>query len=414
MIESINFRNRISVSLLRTAQAALAEIPQKFYPSSKIITPQLQPQTAAGKPDRWLVDAELLRIAPKTRTSDVDVDVEFNPRQLLLAGNPRLANLVTEAIGDRWQTHLEDLQQLVPIADNPLFQSRWRAVKQINKLALASYLYRSQGVRINVNSLFDLQLQPIIEHQRQLLNILHIITLFNRIKQNPGIDILPRTFIFGDLGELESTEIATTEDVADTLPSRNLAILGLIKSLAKILATDPDVNGKLQVVYLPESAEMTNQLYAAADLTQQIATASMEDVDLSKLQAAINGVISIGSLGKTNYCLQQLVGEDNCFCFGLAIPEIALFKEYGYDPYNYYKYYPALRQTIDYLLAGYYTPDDPTNLCRLLIDTLLGTDEQMIMAEYVFYAACQSHVSETYLQKSVWTKMSILNVAGVG
>lgn len=417
MIESINFRTGISASLLRTAQAALAGIPHKFHAPSRNTTinnpirARYSPRTVDKIRDRWLVNTELLTIDPAARTAAVDL--ELNPRQLLLSGNPRLANLVTETIGDRWIAHSEDLQQLAPLADNPLLQSRWRAVKQANKQALARYLYRSQGIIVNVNSLFDLQLQPIVGHQRQLLNILHIITLFNRIKQNPEIDILPRTFIFGDLGTLAPTEITPAADESSVLPESNLAILMLIQSLAKIFAEDVDVSGKLQIVYLPESAALTSQLYAAADLTQHIATAAIEDVDLSKLQAVINGVLSIGSLGKSNHWLKQTVGEDNCFCFGLAIPEIALFKEYGYDPYNYYKYYPAIRQAIDYLLAGYFTPEDPS-LCRSLIDPLLGADEHMVMAEYVFYAACQSHVSETYLQKSAWTQMSILNVAGVG
>jgi glycogen phosphorylase len=417
MIESINFRTGISASLLRTAQAALAEIPHKFHVTSRKTSttnrmmPRSVPQKIEKNRERWLVDAELWTIDPQARTSDVDL--EFNPRQSLLSGNPRLANLVTETIGDRWKTHAEDLQQLAPLAEDPLLQSRWRAVKQVNKQALASYLYRTQGISINVNSLFDLQLQPIVESQRQLLNILHIITLFNQIKRNPELDILPRTFIFGDLGEVSAVEITTDEDESSIVPDSNLAILALIQSLAKILAADVDVNGKLQIVYLPESAALTSQLYAAADLTQHIATAAIEDVDVSKLQAAINGVLSIGSLGKTNDWLKQTVGEENCFYFGLAIPEIAMFKEYGYDPYNYYKYYPEIRQAIDYLLVGYFTPNDPS-LFRSPIDTLLDTDEHMVIAEYVFYAACQSHISEIYAQKSIWTQMSILNVAGVG
>jgi glycogen phosphorylase len=426
MIESINFRTGISASLLRTAQAALAEIPHKFHaPSRKTgTTSRMMPRSILQKVeknrDRWFVDTELLTIERKARA--FDADLEFNPRQSLLSGNPRLANLVTDTIGDRWIAHVEDLQQLIPLADDPLLQSRWSAVKQANKQALASYLYRTQGVNIDVNSLFDLQLQPIAGHQRQLLNVLHIITLFNQIKLNPDLDILPRTFIFGDLGEVESIEMAADEDEAATVADSNLDILSLIQSLAKILAEDVDVCGKLQIVYIPESAALTSQLYAAADLIQQIATAAIEDIDMSKLQAAVNGVLSIGSLGKTNHWVKQTVGEENCFCFGLAIPEIAMFKEYGYDPYNYYKYYPVIRQAIDYLSTGYFTSTDPM-LCRSqgfgsvaksIVDTLLGTDEHMVIAEYVFYAACQSHISEMYRQKSVWTRMSILNVAGVG
>ena len=409
MIENINFRTGISTSILRAAQVALAEIPHKFHIVNRQHRPSKQATTKILERDRGVVSAKLLGVDPQTWISGADL--EFNPRQWLLLGNPQLANLVTNTIGDGWIDHLNRLQQLAPLAEDPLLQSRWRAVKQVNKQALASYLERSQGVKINVSSLFDLQLQPIVERQRQLLNILHIITLFNQIKQQPGINILPRTFIFGDLGEIEPIESVDAD--CKSQPNHNREIISLIQSLARVFARDPDVNGKLQVVYVPNSAGLTSQMYAAADLTQEIAAAAVEDVDLSKAKAAINGVLSIGSLGKTNYWLQQSVGEQNYFSFGLPIPEITLFKEYGYDPYNYYKHYPEIRQAIDCLVTGYFTPEHPT-LCQSLINTLFGTDDRMILADYIFYIACQSRVSATYRQQSMWTKMSILNVAGIG
>ncbi len=411
MIENINFRTGISTSILRAAQVALAEIPHKLH----VVNRQHHPSTSRSvtrisKRDRSFVHPKLVETDAQAQI--LDRDLAFNPRQWLLSGNPQLASLVTKTIGDCWIDRLDQLQQLVPLAEDPLFQSRWRAVKQLNKQVLASYLERVQGIKINVSSLFDLQLQPIVEPQRQLLNILHIITLFNQIKQQPNINILPRTFIFGDLGEIEQIESNLDPDCPPPL-NTNREIISLIQSLAQVLAHDPDISGKLQVVYVPNSAGLTSQMYAAADLTQEIAMAAVEDVDLTKAQAAINGVLSIGSLGKTNYWLQQAVGEQNYFCFGLPVPEIALFKEYGYDPYNYYKHYPEIRQAVDCLLTGYFTPEHPT-LCQSLIDTLFGTDEQMVLADYIFYITCQARVSATYRQQSMWTKMSILNVAGVG
>jgi glycogen phosphorylase len=408
MIESINFRTGISLSLLRTAQAALTEIPQRLYPVGRktLATASIRSKSATRNRDRWSIAPKPATI-PATETSAPT----FNPRQWLLSGNPRLASLVTEAIGDRWTSNLEDLQQLAPLADNPALQSRWRTVKRTNKQILAKILYLSQGINLNVDSLFDLQLQSVGSHQRQLLNILHIIALFDRIKQDPNCYIVPRTFIFANIGEIDLPEIVTDE--AEVLPNQDLTILALIQSLAKIVAADPDVSEKLQIVYIPESATIANQLYAAADVTQQIATAAMEDVDLIQLQAAVNGVISIGSLGKTNHWIQQTVGAENYFGVGLAIPEIALFKEYGYDPYNYYKYYPQIRQAIDSLSTGYFTPNDP-NLCQSLIDELLSTDERMVMADYIFYEACQAQIAEIYCQQSMWTSMSIMNVAGIG
>jgi glycogen phosphorylase len=418
MIERINFRTGISASLFRSAQAALIGIPRKLHSAShKFGTTASFPRSTTLAPprsrDRWLAQAQKLTILqpitdanPFTRHSDL----EFNPCQWLLHGNPLLASLVTETIGNRWINHQNQLQQLAAFADDPLLQSRWQAVKEINKLTLASYLYRAQGIRVNVSSLFDLQLQPIVEHQRQILNILHIIALFNQIKQEPEIDLVPRTFIFGTLGEIEPWEV---EEAQTSSAVNNLSIIALIQSLAKVIAGDPDVSGKLQVVYIPNSAGLMSQMYAAADLTQEIAPATIEDVDLDRLQAAVNGVLSIGSLGKSNYYLQQLVGEQNYFSFGLPIPEIALFKEYGYDPYNYYKHYPAIRQAIDSLSAGNFTPEQPSS-CSAIVDNLVGTDNYMVLADYVFYAACQARVSDTYRQQSLWTQMSILNVAGIG
>ena len=427
MIENINFRTGISTSILVAAQVALAEIPLKFHTlnrhhrlsKSRAATRSLELERGLGSP-------KPVEIYPQTLISDLDSPI--NQRQWLLLGNPLLASLVTKTIGDRWIDHLDQLQQLIPLAEDPLLQSRWRAVKQLNKQALANYLAQSQGIKINVSSLFDLQLQPIVEQQRQLLNILHIITLFNQIKQQPGINIVPRTFIFGNLGEIEPSLLqrgyckgkrfataneSTLDQDSQSQPNPNQEIISLIQALAQVFAQDPDVNGKLQVVYVPNSAGLTNQMYAAADLTQEIAAAAIEDVDLTKAKAAINGVLSIGSLGKTNYWLQQAVGEQNYFSFGLPIPEIALFKQYGYDPYNYYKHYPEIRQAVDCLLTGYFTPEHPT-LCQSLIDTLFGTDDQMVVADYIFYTTCQARVSATYQQQSLWTKMSILNVAGVG
>ncbi len=425
MTKSINFRMGMSMSLLRTPVPAVTQqLPNSslktIHSSNSLLS---SPQSIQRNRDQWLQDTELANRGTPAHTSSSD----FNLYQWLSSGNPRLARLVTEAIGDRWMTHIEDLQQLTLMADDSLFQSRWRAIKQANKQVLANKLYRSQGIKLNVDSLFDLQLQPIGGHQRQLLNILHIITLFDRLKQNPRLDILPRTFIFGDLGETTMTEVAVSKAVngqhdrnccchaeASTSinPDHNHSMRSLIQSLAQVLAADPDVSSKLQVVYIPESTSLLDQLYAAADLTEQIATAAIEDTDLTALRAAINGVISIGSLGKTNYWLQQAVGAENCFRFGLAIPEIALFKEYGYDPHNYYKYYPQIRQAIDCLMIGHFTPEDPSQ-CRSLINALLGADEHMVLADYIFYAACQARVAEIYHQPSVWIKMSILNVAGV-
>lgn len=415
MIENTSSRTNISLLILPSNQTARTETPRRWQNDSSNVAKivPLRPhsgQQTAERLDRGQSSRRDSKNQPRsTRAVEpAPTSTGVNPRQWLLMHNPRLANLVTEAIGDRWITHLEDLQQLIPIADDPGFQSRWRAVRQENKRIFAAALDRAQGVKIDVDSLFDLQLQPIVGRERHLLNILHIITLYHRIKEQPSIDLVPRTSIFGDVG---AASPADGGDV-DWQPDAR-SIVMLIESLAQTLAADPDVRGRLRVVYVPHAAGLTDQMYRAADLTEQIATAGMEDVNLNHLILSANGALSICSASKANHLLQQAVGADNCFSFGLAIPEIALFKEYGYDPCNYYKYYAEIRQAIDSLMGGLFTAKQP-GICRSLVDLLLEPDEHMVLADYVFYRACQARVSEIYRQKSVWTRMSILNVAGLG
>jgi glycogen phosphorylase len=408
MMESINWRAASRATRLQAISPTLVQIPLKsgapsgHSNSMGTMRAHLLPRTVERNRARWSSDSNLVKIQPPAAIDRSTV----NPRQWLIADNPRLAELVTATIDDRWLTHIEDLQQLVPIAEDPQFQAQWQAVKRLNKQVLAAELSRSQGIEIDVDSLFDLHIAPIDSHHRQLLNILHIINLCDRLKQQPANDILPRTFIFSE------PELASITAENGEVAAERQSILALIKSLAQVVAADPALCRKIQVVYVPAAAGLTSQMYAAADAIEQIATAAWEDIDLSAQRATINGVVSIGSLGKTNYWLQQGVGAENCFRFGLAIPEIALFKEYGYAPDNYYKYYPQLRRAIDALLVGYFTPTEP-DLGRTIVDLLLGADAAMVMADYIFYAACQARVSQTYAQTAVWTRMSISNVAGV-
>jgi glycogen phosphorylase len=416
MLEHLSSPTNINV-VLRKDRATGTEAPRQWYADRQNVTkivpirPQTWRQTVERDIDRWALKNKLRgKVAVPHMRDNVEV---IDPRQWLATKNPHLADLVTAAIGDRWLTHNEDLQQLIPLADDAGFHAQWQAVKQLNKQNLADDLYRELGISIDVDSLFDLQLQPIGDRQRQLLNILHIITLYHQIVAQPDLDIVPRTFIFGEVSEpkLQVSELDEFDRIS--LQPDNRSIVQLITALAQTIAANPDVCGKLQVVYLPQTAGWIDRLYRAADLTEQIATASMEDVDLNQLKLSVNGALSIASMSKANHLLQQAVGAENCFSFGLSIPEIALFKEYGYDPYNYYKYYPEIRQTIDSLIVGEFTAEHP-EVARSLVELLLDSDEQMVLADFVFYRACQAHVSAVYRQQSLWTRMSILNVAGIG
>ncbi len=417
MLEHLSSRKNINV-VLRKDRATGTDAPRHWYAERQNATnivpirPQPWRQTVKRDVDRRELRTKLRSKIAAAQCLQSGAEV-INPHQWLSSKNPYLAEAIAAAIGDRWLTHHEDLQQLMPLADDAGFQTQWQAVKRLNKQALADDLYREQGIAIDVDSLFDLQLQPIVGRQRQLLNILHIITLYHQIVAQPDLDLVPRTFIFGDTSEpkLQVLELDEFNKIALQPHSRSISML--ISSLAQTIAANPVVRGKLQVVYLPQTAGWIDRLYRAADLTEQIATAGMEDVDLNQLKLSVNGALSIASMSKANHLLQQAVGAENCFSFGLSIPEIALFKDYGYDPYNYYKYYPEIRQAIDSLIDGEFTTQYP-GVARSLVELLLDPDEHMVLADFVFYRACQARVNEVYRQQSRWTRMSILNVAGIG
>jgi glycogen phosphorylase len=415
MLEPISSRTNINF-VLRADRAIGTDAPCNWYTERQTATKivPIRPQwgqTVARDVDRRALSELRGNFGSESRSRSVAEVV--SPCQWLVNRNPHLARLITAAIGDRWLTHGEDLQQLVPLAKNPEFQAQWQAVKRSNKQILADALYREQGITIDVDSLFDVQLQPIVDRQRQLLNVLHIITLYHQLVAQPDLEIVPRTFIFGDLSEPKLQVLELDEFGKIGLQPDNRSISTLITALARKIATTPIVRDKLQVVYLSQTAGWIDRLNRAADLTEQIATAGMEDLDLDRFRSSANGALSIGSLSKANHLLQQAVGAENCFSFGLSIPEIALFKEYGYDPYNYYKYYPEIRQAIDSLLAGEFTDRDP-DIARSIVELLLDRDEQMVLADFVFYRACQARVSSVYRQQHLWTQMSILNVAGIG
>ncbi len=397
MVEKSSFWTGLQVSLVQILRTEPIAMPARWGISQRDIRGNITPIRSRSRqplnfPQERTLQAKILPLEPQT----VDSSPSLYPSQWLLENTP-LASLVTETIGDRWIRHSEDLQQLETLADDAFFQFRWQRVKRGHKQVLANELYRSQAAIVNPDAVFDLQLQPIDMAQRQLLSILHIISLYCQLKDNPRLDVVPRTFIFGHVG-------AQPPDPH---------ILTLIQSLGAILATDPAVCDRLQVVYVPESAKLSQQMYYAADVTEEIATPIVEAVDLNKLKFAANGVLSIGSLGKANYLIQQTVGADNYFSFGLAVPEIELFQKYGYDPYVYYKYYPKLRRAIDFLATGCLTPDNYSQ-SKLLVDMLLGSDRQMVIADYMFYLAAQQGVSAMYQQLADWTRMSILNVARLG
>ncbi|MBE9188784.1 glycogen/starch/alpha-glucan phosphorylase [Gloeocapsopsis crepidinum LEGE 06123] len=322
------------------------------------------------------------------------------PRRWLLLGNPRLANLITEKIGKNWIRNLEDLQQLEAFVNDANFRDRWWEIKLANKQDLTNYIQQHHGIEVNINSLFDIQVKRMHEYKRQLLNVLHIITLYNHIKRHPQIEILPRTFIFG----------------GKAAPGYYMAklIIKLINSVADVVNHDPDVRGRLKVIFLTNySVSLGQRVYAAADLSEQISTAGKEASGTGNMKFAMNGALTIGTLDGANVEIRQEVGADNFFLFGLTAEEVSTLKTSGYHPQHYYKTNRELQEVLQYIAHGYFSPED-INLFRPIVNSLLHHDEYLLMADYQSYIDCQEQVSQAYRDRDSWIRMSILNTARTG
>ncbi|HEY9652109.1 MAG TPA: glycogen/starch/alpha-glucan phosphorylase, partial [Coleofasciculaceae cyanobacterium] len=247
---------------------------------------------------------------------------------------------------------------------------------------------------------FDVQVKRIHEYKRQLLNVLYIITLYNRIKQDPNVEILPRTLIFA----------------GKAAPGYYLAklIIQLINSVAKVVNNDPDVRNRLKVVFLENfSVSLGQKIYPAANLSEQISTAGKEASGTGNMKFAMNGALTIGTLDGANIEIREAVGAENFFLFGLTAPEVYALRRQGYTPLDYYQQNAELRGVIDRLASGYFSPHNP-NLFRPIMDALLYKDEYLLLADYQSYIECQEQVSQAYRNQEHWTRMSILNVARMG
>lgn len=322
------------------------------------------------------------------------------PRRWILLSNPRLAKLVTEKIGDRWLKNLDEMRAIEKFLGDPEFCYQWREIKQANKRDLAAYILKNRGVEVDVNSLFDVQVKRIHEYKRQHLAVLHIIHLYNRIKQNPHTEILPRTFIFG----------------GKAAPGYFMAklIIKLVNSVAEVVNKDPDVRGRLKVVFLPNfSVSLGQRIYPAADLSEQVSTAGKEASGTGNMKFAMNGALTIGTLDGANIEIREEAGEENFFLFGLTAQEVYALKAKGYNPMHYYETNAELKAVIDRLANGYFSHGD-RDLFKPIVDALLYHDPYLLLADYQDYIDCQEQVNQTYYDQNKWTRMSILNAARMG
>jgi starch phosphorylase len=324
----------------------------------------------------------------------------ITPRRWIILSNPRLSELITNTIGDRWISQLKEINQIEPFADEPDFRKKWQQVKYENKCVLAGIIHDQTGISVNPDSLFDIQLKRIHEYNRQHLNVLHIITIYNRIKKNPRTDITPRTFIFG----------------GKSSPGYFIAklIIKLINSVAEVVNNDPDLAGRLKVVFSPDfNVKNGQKVYPAADLSEQIAIAGREASGTGNMKFSMNGALTIGTSDGANIEICEEVGTENFFLFGLNAEEICNLKSHGYNPMAYYNDNPDLKEVIDLISSGFFSKRD-INLFKPLVDSLLCRDEHMILADYQSYIDCQDRVSMAFKDQEKWTNMSIITVARMG
>ncbi|MBP0018987.1 MAG: glycogen/starch/alpha-glucan phosphorylase [Cyanobacteria bacterium SBLK] len=322
------------------------------------------------------------------------------PRRWMVLINPRLTKLINSKIGDRWIVHLDELKKLEAFAEDEQFRQQWRQIKHDIKQDLAAYIQKTQGIQVNPDSIFDVQAKRIHEYKRQHLNVLHIITLYNRIKRNPTLDIVPRTFIFG----------------GKAAPAYFLAklIIKLANSVGKVVNNDPDVGDRLKVVFLPDyNVTNSQRVYPAADLSEQISTAGKEASGTGNMKFSLNGALTIGTLDGANVEIRAEVGAENFFLFGLTTEQVYELKARGYNPWDYYRENESLREAIALIHSGFFSHGD-TNLFKPLVDSLLYSDPYLLFADYQSYIDCQDRVSLAYRDPDNWTRMAILNVARMG
>jgi starch phosphorylase len=322
------------------------------------------------------------------------------PRRWLMLSNPGLSRLLTDAIGQGWVTRLGDLKKLEKLVDDSAFRDAWQKVKADNKQAVANHAYKMTGRVVDPASMFDIQVKRIHEYKRQHLNVLHIITLYNRIKADPDMDITPRSFVFG----------------GKAAPGYFMAklIIKLITSVADVVNHDPDVRGRLSVFFIPNyNVKIGHVVYPMADLSEQISTAGMEASGTGNMKFSMNGALTIGTLDGANIEIREEVGAENFFLFGLTAEEVMKLKTTGYHPMAYYEQNDELRGVIDLIRSGHFSNGD-RELFRPIVDSLLYHDPYLLLADYPSYIACQEQVSRAFQDKDRWTRMSILNVARMG
>ncbi len=311
--------------------------------------------------------------------------------------NPSLSELITSTIGDGWQKDLCQLGDLLKHTSNSDLLERWSDVKQLNKVRLASTIQSDLGVTVDVDSMFDCQVKRIHEYKRQLLNMLHVITLFNRIRDGVP-SVIPRTVIIAG-------KAAPGYGTAKT-------IIKLIHAVAEVVNHDPRVNDQLKVVFLPNyNVSLAEQIIPATDLSEQISTAGTAASGTGNMKSMLNGAVTIGTLDGANIEILEVVGEESIFIFGKNADEVEQAVARGYDPQSAYEQQPELQRAVDMIRDGFFSSGDNSTF-RPLIDQLFQSRERfLVFDEYTAYVECQDRVAQAYLDQEAWTRKSIINTA---
>ena len=328
-------------------------------------------------------------------------------RRFLAHGNPLLAKWVTKKVGPDWITNLSELTKLRIYASDVNAQREFREIKYQNKVRLAKYIKEHNGIDVDPNSIFDVQVKRLHEYKRQLMNILHIMYLYNQLKENPQMDFYPTTFIFGAKAAAGYRTAKST--------------IKLINSVADKINNDPDIKGKIKVVFIEDyKVSIAEWIFAAADVSEQISTASKEASGTGNMKFMLNGALTIGTMDGANVEMYEEVGADNIFIFGMSSDEvIAHEKHKDYNPINIYNNDEDIRRVLNQMIDGTYSPNDH-ELFRELYNSLLKSgpgliaDRYFILADFRAYANAQKKVNQFYQQRDAWTKSAILNVANVG
>jgi starch phosphorylase len=322
------------------------------------------------------------------------------PRRFIILTNPGLTKLMTDAIGDGWTRDLEQLRALEPMADDAVFREEWRRIKRRNREALAAEIQRKTGVAPDPASLFDIQVKRFHEYKRQHLNLLHVITLYHRLKHDSGCDAPPRTVVFA----------------GKAAPGYMMAkrIIKLVHAVAEVVNNDREIAGRLRVVFVPDyNVKHSQRIFPGADLSEQISTAGKEASGTGNMKFAMNGALTIGTLDGANVEIREAVGAENFFLFGMTVEDVQWRLAQGYRPYDHCQSDEELRAVIEAIANGAFSNGD-RELFKPIVDNLLGSDPYMLLADYRSYVDCQEEVGRVWRDTERWTRSSILNVARMG